>query len=425
MSYRLRCEWREGEVFSLGERARECGVAEETLRSVILHLRAALGEYRRLPGGLRVDTPRPDVRGEKAFGGFWVWVYEWGGVTVVVKPRVEKYGEMLERVRRLFGDVSWLYLATSGMYAADIRLAIWGEAALLLGELWHLASREPRFLAVRVTGRGGRIGVGPRGVYLYGRRRVRNTALANAVVLGLRRVAEAVQNAEGLVDELPQGVRGVVREYLASVARGVEAVAGEAEFAASWADGEGVGPYWHVAAKAVRGHAATRGGAPGRFVMIPSTKLYELYVYSLFAEALGALHRECGRFCLEAGGVKLYFNAAPLSRLVKKMSRRRPRPDVAVESGKLVAVVEAKYRELSRLDLPDALRLAGYLADVAQNGALKAVVAALALSDKARRSIRASIGNGVEAAVYYAVVNPDGDPADEVRRALDFLRSEP
>ena len=425
MSYRLRCEWREGEVFSLGDKARECGVAEDTLRSAILHLRAALGEYRRLPGGLRVDTPRPDVRGEKAFGGFWVGVYEWGGLTIVVKPRVVNYGEMLGRVRRLFGDVAWLYLAASGMYAADARLAIWGEAALLLGELWLLASREPRFLAVQAAGRGGRIGVGPRGVYLYGRRRVRNTALANAVVLGIRRVAEAVQNAEELVEELPQGVRGVVRGYLASVARGVEAVAAEAEFAAFWADGEDVGPYWHVAAKAVRGQAAIRGGAPGRFVVIPSTKLYELYVYSLFAEALGGSQRECGRFCLDVGGVKLYFNTAPLSRLVEKMSRRRPRPDVAVESGRSVAVVEAKYRELSRLELPDALRLAGYLADVAQNGVLKAVVAALALSDKASRRLKAGIGNGVEAAVYYAVVNPDGDPADEVRRALAFLMSEP
>ncbi|HII47777.1 hypothetical protein [Pyrobaculum aerophilum] len=428
MNSRRRCEWREGELFRLDEKAEQCGVGKEELREAILILRAALGEHSRLPSGVRVDTPRPDVKGEKAFGGFWVGVFEIGDFEIVIRPRVEKYGEMLARIRRALGDVSWIYLTASSIYAGDSRLAIYGEAYRLLGELWLLASREPRFLTERVVGRGSRIGLGATGPYLHGRRRVRNRALANAVVLGVRRVAEAVDEAYEIAKTLPTGVREVVEEYLSLISRGAEAVLEELGDMALWIDGEDLGGYWHVASRAVKGHSWGRlREAVGRYVMIPSTKLYELYVYVLFLENLGAPYRKCGDFCLEVENARLYFNKAPLSRLVKKLSGRSPKPDVTFKRGSSISIIEAKYRELNGrgLGLPDAVRIAAYLGDVARNGKLKAVVTALSTPQGIENPVRAKISNGVEAAVYYAVVNPDWDSSGEVRSALAFIMSDP
>lgn len=424
MRSRPRCEWREGEVFSINEKARQCGVERDTLRGAIFELRSALGEYKALPSGVRIDTPRPDVRGDKAFGGFWVGVYEGSDVVVIVKPRVERYGDMLERLERIFGDVGWIFLTASSLYAAGSRLAIYGDATRLLKELWFLSAREPRFLARRIVGFGSRIDVKERGIYIYGRRREKNRALANAVVLGVRRIIEATENAEELAEELPPGIKPVVDRYLASIRRGAAAIAEELGDMVSWADGEELGPYWHVAANAVRGHVWSQKGGAGRFVMIPSTKLYELYVYSVFAERLGPSFRECGPLCLKVAGVHLYFNAAPLSRLVRRLSGRRPKPDVAFKTGQSIAVVEAKYRELRdrKLGLPDAVRIAAYLADVARNGRLKAVIASLS-KPEGEDQIVARIGDGVEAAVYYAEINPDSSQ-DDVRSALAFLTSE-
>ena len=102
-------------------------------------------------------------------------------------------------------------------------------------------------------------------------------------------------------------------------------------------------------------------------------------------------------------------------------SRRHP----ALESGERIAIIEAKYRELRRLGLPDAIRLTAYLADVAKNKKLKAVVASLSRPREVAGPITARIGGDVEAVVHYVVVNPDGDPDEEVRSALAFIMSDP
>jgi hypothetical protein len=450
MSSPLRCEWEEGEVFSLSKKARECGLSEDVLKRVVLDLRAALGEYARLPGGIRVDTPRPDVRGSKGFGGFWVGVFDvvadgGGLVRVVVRPRVRRYGAMIEKVGSVLGGLVWLFPVAAGLYASVPRLAVYVDAVRRLYEAYLLASREPKFLTRRVIGAGGSVGVDEGGFYVFRRQRVRNAALANSVVLALRRVVEAVEGARGLAEDLPEDVKGIVEAYLSALERGAAAVLEELGDLTGWVDGEELGPYWHLAARAVASSLWGREAeGVGRYVMIPSTKLYELYVYSLFVERLKGF-RACGDsrgiaggMCIEGtassvGGAscdaytRLYFNVAPSSRLVRKLSRKRPRPDAAVEAARSVAVVEAKYRFLrsGRLPLPDSLRLVAYLADVARNSRLKAVLVSLSRPEGLTGPLTAKIGDGVEASVYYAGVNPDGDVEEEVKRAIAFAICEP
>mgnify|MGYP001626285723 CR=1 FL=1 len=150
MSSPSRCEWREGEVFSLRDKARECGVSEDVLKRVVLDLRAALGEYARLPGGIRVDTPRPDVRGPWGFGGFWVGVFDVvadgrGLVRVVVRPRVRRYGAMIEKVGSVLGGLAWLFPVAAGFYASVPRLAVYVDAVRRLYEACLLyTSPSPR-----------------------------------------------------------------------------------------------------------------------------------------------------------------------------------------------------------------------------------------------------------------------------------------
>ena len=320
MRSRPRCEWREGEVFSINEKARQCGVERDTLRGAIFELRSALGEYKALPSGVRIDTPRPDVRGDKAFGGFWVGVYEGSDVVVIVKPRVERYGDMLERLERIFGDVGWIFLTASSLYAAGSRLAIYGDATRLLKELWFLSAREPRFLARRIVGFGSRIDVKERGIYIYGRRREKNRALANAVVLGVRRIIEATENAEELAEELPPGIKPVVDRYLASIRRGAAAIAEELGDMVSWADGEELGPYWHVAANAVRGHVWSQRGGAGRVVVIPRTQPDEAYGYRGFPQRPGPPFWGTGPPCLKVARGRLYFKPGPFSRVPGRVS---------------------------------------------------------------------------------------------------------
>jgi len=125
-------------------------------------------------------------------------------------------------------------------------------------------------------------------------------------------------------------------------------------------------------------------------------------------ECLGGLARYLGRLSVEVGNTRIYFNRVPrkLSRIVVRLSGRGPRPDLAVVGGGRVVVVDAKYRELdSRLALRDALRLAGYLADVARSRVLRAVVVSLRSGGGA---VEAEI-DGKRAVVGFAEANPDGE----------------
>ncbi len=116
----------------------------------------------------------------------------------------------------------------------------------------------------------------------------------------------------------------------------------------------------------------TRGGVNGPVLLLPSPKIFELAALAKTLEALRSTGL-CSRPSWDEGArrvicgkrVSVYFNASPRSRIVERLAGARLHPDIVVELGGRLAVVEAKYRRRgSRLGLGDAARIAAYLYDL-------------------------------------------------------------
>lgn len=91
---------------------------------------------------------------------------------------------------------------------------------------------------------------------------------------------------------------------------------------------------------------------------------------------------------------------------MKPLSGKRPRPDIVVAMDGRIVVIDAKYRELDgkKLSLADALRLAGYLADVARDGVLQTSVVALRCPGDTLVTMEI---DGKLVKVYCVELNPD------------------
>jgi hypothetical protein len=158
-------------------------------------------------------------------------------------------------------------------------------------------------------------------------------------------------------------------------------------------------------------------------MLTPAPKIYEVFVLLKTLEALKSKYgnlqpRGIHLFVIEAKSRKLnvYYNYPPqnLSRFVYKMTGSRPHPDLLLEypTGTRV-VVDAKYRlgvTLSakirgkRLELKEALRLLGYLADLAYNNVLHAILAVPRKSEESTSLVGSLDGTNVK--IDIAEVNP-------------------
>jgi Holliday junction resolvase len=276
-------------------------------------------------------------------------------------------------------------------------------------------------------------------------RRHPNLSLAISLAVAARSVARALAAAEEVLKSLGGGAekrKGLLeaikryasraRSYLASLLS--DEFIAHSLFSLEAADvGEiDVERYWHVvhAARTVGRSAQWSEGFLGRSrqFLLPSTKIYELYVYAALVKALeGKYGRGApkGRLALRIGTSKLFFNHYPgdLSRVIARITGAVPSPDIFYLDERLAAPVECKYRELEglRLRLGDAERLLSYLADSSRDERLKAVVVSLAALET--RCVRASI-NGKEVEVCFAEVDPDkGEAKDQAERVLSLLTS--
>jgi hypothetical protein len=175
-------------------------------------------------------------------------------------------------------------------------------------------------------------------------------------------------------------------------------------------------------------------------MLTPAPKVYEVYVLIKTAEALQRKHggrvAACWRtiHCYLArtarrGPIRIYYNRPPpsFSRLVYTMAGSRPHPDILLaygSEGETRVVVDAKYRLAfsltarspgSRLELAEALRLLGYVADLARNASLRAI---LAVPEKAEAEDRLTrLLDGLAIDVQAAEVSPRTG-AGELIRAL-------
>jgi hypothetical protein len=107
--------------------------------------------------------------------------------------------------------------------------------------------------------------------------------------------------------------------------------------------------------------------------LLPSSKVFELWVLKLVLEALGIdggvrVERVDSGLSVEANGVKLHYNKphreGRLLRGLRELLRDGAlRPDYAMERNGEVVVADAKYK--ARVSVGDVERMAAYIVDVA------------------------------------------------------------
>ncbi len=145
-----------------------------------------------------------------------------------------------------------------------------------------------------------------------------------------------------------------------------------------------------------------------RAFMIPSTKIYELYVLTKIVQILGGIKQIYDIHRIRTPRGIVYFNRPPkkFSRVVHRIAGRVPHPDIIVVRDDTVIIVDAKYREnLSKLELKEALRLVAYAVDLARDHRLRAVVACL--SKDLKNDVVVAKLDGVEIEILFVEVSPE------------------
>lgn len=412
-----RCVLTEGEALEVDEALGGCdsGVSAEELKRALLDMRATLGYFRRGPvGGIALDTPRPDVVGRRVLSGFWVGVYRYsGGIELVIKPRVSRYYRMIERADEILRDVYPLYLLSRSLVATNVPNVV--RVTRILWEARALLQREPKYFRAAVEAGSGKLVVRGGRELLVKNVVVPNVWLASSILLTLSSLSQFLQRARRYASGLPEGVGRAFELYLSSLESALRVLQKDAEEEVPhlWAEDLDPGDYFYLPATARR--------AGSEFLLIPSTKLYETYVLALTVWALkrDGLAAKAMRegIAVDVGGDgRVYFNRAPKSKLIKRIAGRPPRPDIVVESGRNLVIVEAKYRRLNggRLRRADAIRLVAYLADVARDHKLRGILTALELPPRAGGcpAVSANI-DSTQAEVRFSRVNPDYEETEE------------
>ncbi len=320
-------------------------------------------------------------------------------VEIVITPRISRYDAMIESVEEVLAPIS-----------RDFELLLKSTAYARIGQplipylepLIHVAQtltmREPkRICRVKEIVPKKNLLFIPVGYELIC---VDNRGLKLLLAMILKSISQALNSLAMYIDDLKSyaksnGFKGlealtnIVERYRIGIVRLLESLAPTIEsIDIQSLDEDAVeqlSKYVDIVAALKRFSRLTRvlGMGFAKGFAYPSTKLYELYAYTNIVQALGPIERARYRryLAVEVDGKRAYFNHVPpkYSRIVRPLSGKRPRPDMVVSMDRKIVVLDAKYRELDgkKLSLADALRLAGYLADVARNGVLQAGVVAL------------------------------------------------
>jgi len=442
------CVLEEGRILSLREALRSCsGVSSEELVKALKDLEDSIQlfkqrfheESRKIFGfGIRLEAPPPRIRGEVLFTGFWSGVYAYTphgsreAIHIVVEPRVRRFYEMLRNIHETLHSYRDFQLLTQISPNIHPSLLAIDVIRKLLYEIHNLIGREPKYIATGIAEDVGEyigVGVGARGVELkpYTVRKSLNGSLAFTVAVALKSIAKAIQSLKSISTEVKgfvgseSSVMKVVEEYISQLNTFLQMLLSD-DFAAyslyilGLIDFESVDTekYQHIfkAAKMIASvaHGAREAYGSARVFLLPTTKIYELYVYTNIVKQLSGRVREVAgsRLTLMVDTSRLYFNHYPkrLSRFIQHLTKRVPAPDILYKSQRFVAPVECKYRYLNdqKLLLSDAERILSYIVDAGKDRDLVAVVAAL--SRPVESEVKASV-NGKNIRVVFTEVNPD------------------
>jgi len=438
----------EGKSLRIGDTLKSCSadVSSYELRKALIDLEDSIQRFKRSFSNasrklfgfrVRLEAPAPRVLGETIYTGFWSGIYEYmpyedgEPMYIVIEPRVERYYEMLRDIQETlysYRDFQLLIEIAPAMHSSIIALE---AIRKLLYEVQNLVDREPKYIATRVSDDSGEyveVLMGARGAEVkpYTIRKTLNESLAFAVAVALSSDAKAIQRIRDMAREAEKlvgksTILKAVEEYINQLSQFLKLLLSEEFVAYSLSkidvvDFERVDleRYWYVLYTSrlvsLAAHGARESFGSLRIFMLPSTKIYELFVYANIVKQLGDRVEEVlgARLALRVGVAKLYFNHYPkkMSRLIKSLTKRIPQPDIFYTSKSLSAPIECKYRYLNgqRLLLGDAERLLGYIVDASKDKDLTAIVAAL--SKPVENEVRTNI-NGKDVRIVFAEFSPD------------------
>jgi len=210
-----------------------------------------------------------------------------------------------------------------------------------------------------------------------------NRQLYSTINVGLSILTRALSNE---IEEIPESLKGLVNIHLEEQRQLLKAIISKPIVLESLMRKVITEPHEETLLSLKTAlKAVSTPGAEGffRLLLIPTTKIYELYVLIKIIQALGEdcrfLRHDNLNIIRTKRGI-IYYNRPPknFSRLVYKLSRTVPHPDITLEVDDNIIVLDAKYREnLEGLELREALRLVGYVTDLAKDTQLKAIVACL------------------------------------------------
>ena len=431
-------------------------------------------ETRRIFGlRLRIDSPPPRIVGSHLLTGFWSGIFEYAMrdklVRIIILPRLRNYTRMLRVADEvLLGISRRFYLLSRISMAASTTISIHPVFLRLLVELNRLLLYEQRRICRYDHGASGtRIlfnGFNVNGEPLYTALKhicSPNKTFLTTIVLTIREMAHILRMVEEVgktdlariiqqaeyADKAPQ-LLSLIEKYVLELRRTLEFLLSDEivqqALAITDLELEGLEKYSHIltAIHRLRKGAAysllrdVTGRERARFILFPSTKLYELYVYANILQALangdGYLYREPLTVDVVGKGVSAYFNHVDpsMSRFIAPLIRRAPTPDIVLSSNGKVVVVDAKYRDINekriRLTLGDVERLAAYLLDVAKDTRLLATIVALKkpkekIIEHVRKKIKAIDSKIID--VEFIELNPDTeeDPYNKLKPLIEYL----
>jgi len=442
------CRFVEGKSLRIGDALKSCSadVSSYELRKALIDLGDSIQRFKRSFSNasrklfgfrVRLEAPAPRVLGETIYTGFWSGIYEYTPygdekpIHIVIEPRVERYYEMLRDIQETlhsYRDFQLLIEITPAAHPSIMALEV---IRRFLYEVQNLVDREPKYIAIRVSdGSGEHIEVlmGARGAEVkpYTVRKILNESLAFVTAIALRSAAKAVQRVRDMVSEAEKLVDGsailkTVEEYINQLSQFLKLLLSEEFITYSLSRIDAVDfervdleRYWYILytsrLTSLVAHGARESFGSLRVFMLPSTKIYELFVYANIVKQLGDRVEEVlgSRLALRVGTARLYFNhySKKMSRIIKSLTKRIPSPDIFYTTKSLSSPIECKYRYLDgqKLLLGDVERLLGYIVDVSKDKDLTAIV--VALSKPIESEVRANI-NGKDVRIVFAEFNPD------------------
>jgi len=424
-----------------GDARVECGSTRVKSGWLARMLREALGavreaairhrEFVHRAYKLKIESLPPRLGRDTARTGQWVGLIEYSDgrecIQVVIEP---KYGDF----HRVYEEV----VSTSPRIAESLALAVAGLHLGSIGRmhslniaLWILdeyASKNPPY---RVAEERYTLPLLPASVAPVVRRIMHNEKYYATLAVSMAVISRALAQPSGLpqsplIDSMARIYTGWQRRlttYIASRPQVAEALRGP------WREEPELDTILEALA-AIQRPPSPQGAGQARMMLTPAPKVYEVYVLLKTLEALSMRHgrlrsRSLRWFRVESPSrtVNVYYNRPPpeASRLVYRVTGSRPHPDILLEySTGTRIVVDAKYRlglALSgragagrRLELKEALRLLGYLADLAHDGALRAVLAVPSKTEESASLAAALDGIGIQ--IDVAEVNPRVGPRD-------------